>query len=108
MGKDPHSFKKLVWAMKRSQQQGMRAPSLNALTDRGVGAATGAGGNNEDVALLLREIRDEFRRNNPASESESIKQQQQYQQQEQQQQKQPHDIYYCFGFEFFDQLVTRL
>lgn len=60
--KDPHSFKKLVWAMKRSQQQGIRAPTMNAfMTDRG---AVAAGGNNEDVALLLREIRDELRQNN--------------------------------------------
>jgi len=57
--KDPHSFKKLVWAMKRSQQ-GSAPASTNMVADRG------AGGNasSEEVSSLLREIRDELRVNN--------------------------------------------
>jgi hypothetical protein len=56
--KDPHSFKKLVWAMKRAQQQGaspMTAASIPA-SDRGLEV--------EEVSSLLREIRDELRVNN--------------------------------------------
>jgi hypothetical protein len=53
--KDPHSFKKLVWAMKRSQQGLAPAPMQIANHDAG---------NQEDVTSLLKEIRDELRTNN--------------------------------------------
>jgi len=52
--KDPHSFKKLVWAMKRSQQ-GSAPASTDMVADRGAGG---------DTESLLREIRDELRVNN--------------------------------------------
>ena len=45
--KNPHGFKKLVWAMKRSQQT------------RSVESTT-----NYEITTLLREIRDELRTNN--------------------------------------------
>ncbi len=53
--KDPHSFKKLVWAMKRATTGGATASLPEALTmvDRG--------SNDNEVATLLREIRDELR-----------------------------------------------
>lgn len=58
--KDPHSFKKLVWAMKRSQRGSSAAPpSFNAVM-----ADRGQGNGGEEVAVLLREIRDELRANN--------------------------------------------
>ena len=47
--KDPHGFKKLVWAMKRA------APSGYGMNDRGDGT---------EMASLLREIRDELKENN--------------------------------------------
>ena len=53
--KDPHSFKKLVWAMKRAQQ-GSAAASIQ-------GRESAVGGDNH-VTSLLREIRDELRVNN--------------------------------------------
>jgi len=59
--KDPHSFKKLVWAMKRAQRDAPAPPGRNGLVetmDRGIS------NNGEEVALLLREIRDELRVNN--------------------------------------------
>jgi len=56
--KDPHSFKKLVWAMKRSQQGTAPVPA-NMTRDGG-----DVGGSGDEVALLLREIRDELRVNN--------------------------------------------
>jgi hypothetical protein len=62
--KDPHSFKKLVWAMKRSQHGGMAfaqgAPSALGIADRQLQQS----GANDDVATLLRDIRDELRQNN--------------------------------------------
>jgi hypothetical protein len=62
--KDPHSFKKLVWAMKRSQRGGMAfaqsAPSALQMADRQLQQS----GADEDVATLLRDIRDELRQNN--------------------------------------------
>jgi hypothetical protein len=63
--KDPHSFKKLVWAMKRSQSRGgmafaQGAPSALQMADRPLQQ----GGANEDVVTLLRDIRDELRQNN--------------------------------------------
>jgi len=54
--KDPHSFKKLVWAMKRSQQGSVPA-STNMVADRGDASS-------EEVSSLLIEIRDELRVNN--------------------------------------------
>jgi hypothetical protein len=53
--KDPHSFKKLVWAMKRVTTGGATSSLPEALTivDRG--------SNTDEVATLLREIRDELR-----------------------------------------------
>jgi hypothetical protein len=53
--KDPHSFKKLVWAMKRTQQ-GMTPASYQT--------ANREAENTGDVTFLLREIRDELRANN--------------------------------------------
>lgn len=58
--KDPHTFKKLVWAMKRSQQQARGAAPTTAnavMADRG-------NNNSDEMAGLLREIRDELRVNN--------------------------------------------
>ena len=49
--KNPHGFKKLVWAMKRQQQRD-RSSSDRVAT------------NNEEINTLLREIRDELRANN--------------------------------------------
>lgn len=51
--KNPHGFKKLVWAMKRQQQQ-----------SRGAGTAANHATGHEEMTLLLREIRDELRTNN--------------------------------------------
>ncbi len=45
--KNPHGFKKLVWAMKRSQQAHSKGASTN-----------------DEMTSLLREIRDELRSNN--------------------------------------------
>jgi hypothetical protein len=55
--KDPHSFKKLVWAMKRATTGGATSSLPEALTmvDRG------SNNNTDEVATLLREIRDELR-----------------------------------------------
>jgi hypothetical protein len=55
--KDPHSFKKLVWAMKRATTGGATSSLLEAFTmvDRG------SNNNTDEVATLLREIRDELR-----------------------------------------------
>jgi hypothetical protein len=65
--KDPHSFKKLVWAMKRSQQ-GLHAHNNTTsatTTRRDAASTTSSGTHNEDVTWsLLREIRDELRTNN--------------------------------------------
>jgi hypothetical protein len=59
--RDPHSFKKLVWAMKRMQQlQHHPYPNTREMT------SNDAVGNsiNNDISSLLREIRDELRQNN--------------------------------------------
>jgi hypothetical protein len=55
--KDPRSFKKLVWAMKRATTGGATSSLTEALTmvDRG------SSNNTDEVATLLREIRDELR-----------------------------------------------
>lgn len=55
--KDPYSFKKLVWAMKRATTRGATSSLPEALTmvDRG------SSNNTDEVATLLREIRDELR-----------------------------------------------
>mmetsp|Transcript_97225 Transcript_97225/g.145680 ORF Transcript_97225/g.145680 Transcript_97225/m.145680 type:complete len:300 (-) Transcript_97225:71-970(-) len=60
--KDPHSFKKLVWAMKRAQQQGstMATAASIPVSDKRLEVA----GTDKEVAMLLREIRDELRINN--------------------------------------------
>lgn len=63
--KDPHSFKKLVWAMKRSQQQQRHAgPVAHTVTNRGGRNSSNDNANGEELAVLLREIRDELRTNN--------------------------------------------
>jgi hypothetical protein len=54
--KDPQKFKQLVWAMKRRYKPS--GPTTFEMVNRG-GAPPG-----EDVAVLLREIRDELRQNN--------------------------------------------
>jgi hypothetical protein len=63
--KDPHAFKKLVWAMKRSQREGTAfAPSAPSALDMADRQLQQSGGANEDVAMILRDIRDELRQNN--------------------------------------------
>jgi hypothetical protein len=63
--KDPHSFKKLVWAMKRVQQQ-QQLPHPTSLEMMRALPSLVVDGNdtNENIASLLREIRDELRKNN--------------------------------------------
>ena len=56
---NPQEFKKLVWAMKRQ----MAVPSSLGMLDRTLGANTES---KDDVAALLRDIRDELRQNNEA------------------------------------------
>jgi hypothetical protein len=55
--KDPHAFKRLVWAMKRATVDGHPAgaclPAALEMVDRG--------SSSDEVAILLREIRDELR-----------------------------------------------
>jgi hypothetical protein len=63
--RDPHSFKKLVWAMKRQQDGSTangRAMSAMEMIVRGSTADDG-------VSSLLREIRDELRQNNALLQS---------------------------------------
>jgi len=67
--KDPHSFKKLVWAMKRSQQGSAPAPA-------NMEASRGASSSSEEVASLLREIRDELRVNNQLLQKPTTQQKQ--------------------------------
>jgi hypothetical protein len=88
--KDPHSFKKLVWAMKRAQQQvggtpmmGMHQSPPAAFSMMGRNGDSSNDENN-NVASLLREIRDELRNNNdllqklkPEEASAVLQQQQQ-------------------------------
>lgn len=60
--KDPHAFKQLVWAMKRSRMEGnYETPSKSAMEERSIAATSSSDG---AVALLLKEIRDELRQNN--------------------------------------------
>lgn len=56
---NPQAFKKLVWAMKRAALP----PQRNTL-ERGLEAAAENHGSSEDVATLLRDIRDELRQHN--------------------------------------------
>lgn len=60
--KDPHAFKKLVWAMKRTHRPGglgvaASMPMALEMVDR-------KGDNANDVSGLLMEIRDELRQHN--------------------------------------------
>ena len=66
--RNPHEFKKLVWAMKRSQQQTNVTQQPNALEMiRSMPAlAEGSNAGAEDITCLLEEIRDELRLNNEA------------------------------------------
>lgn len=58
--KKPNEFKRLVWAMKR------RFHPAVAQLPAALEMVNNRGGTEEDVATLLREIRDELRRNNEA------------------------------------------
>jgi len=61
--KDPHAFKKLVWAMKRSRGGGVASmPVALDMMDR-------KGTDNADVSSLLMEIRDELRLHNTLLQS---------------------------------------
>jgi hypothetical protein len=53
--RNPHAFKKLIWAMKRLQAFNLTIPKGDA------------GGSIEDIAVLLPEIRDEIRSQNKQS-----------------------------------------
>jgi hypothetical protein len=55
--KNPHEFKKLVWAMKRTRGNTSAAPSVFEMVER-------SNASNSEVSELLREIRDELRQNN--------------------------------------------
>ena len=63
--KDPHSFKRLVWAMKRAQQGA--APSSMSMTAR-----SSTSESETEVASLLREIRDELRANNELLQASKV------------------------------------
>jgi len=69
---EPYKFKKLVWAMKRQQQQQQGLPATTATIPQalemvGRSVTTNTNDNsNGDVISLLREIRDELRENNEA------------------------------------------
>ena len=56
--KDPHAFKKLVWAMKRSRSGVASVPAALEMMDRK------SDGDDANVSTLLREIRDELRQHN--------------------------------------------
>jgi hypothetical protein len=63
----PQAFKKLVWAMKRANNVVPSAPRGNTVLDRGLAAAAETNpSSSEDVATLLRDIRDELRQHNEA------------------------------------------
>lgn len=66
--KDPHAFQKLAMALKSSNLAGSTTSAINRLAmvmdDRGIIANASAYSSNQEVAVLLREIRDELRRNN--------------------------------------------
>jgi TAZ zinc finger len=60
--KDPHAFKKLVWAMKRSRGNGIASVSAAVeMVERK--------SDNADISSLLREIRDELREHNTLLQS---------------------------------------
>jgi hypothetical protein len=61
---NPQAFKKLVLAMKRANNV-PSAPRGNTVLDRGLDAAE-TNPSSEDVATLLRDIRDELRQHNEA------------------------------------------
>jgi hypothetical protein len=63
---NPQAFKKLVWAMKRANNVVPSAPRGNTVLDRGLAAAETNPSSSEDVATLLRDIRDELRQHNEA------------------------------------------
>ena len=77
--KDPYSFKKLVWAMKRSREVGglgYRAPTATATVEMASSSRATASvptqaqlleagcSSDENISGLLRDIRDELRQNN--------------------------------------------
>jgi len=62
--KDPHAFKKLVWAMKRSRGVAPSMPAALEMVDRKGGADVGG-----DVSSLLMDIRDELRQHNTLLQS---------------------------------------
>lgn len=68
--KDPHTFQKVAMALKRYSENHPNASTLSVpghpamvMEDRGI-ANGSANRSNDEVAVLLREIRDELRRNN--------------------------------------------
>jgi hypothetical protein len=67
---NPQAFKKLVWAMKREANGRRPAPQSGNVLDRGLAAVNAAGNDDnassDDVAALLRDIRDELRQHNEA------------------------------------------
>lgn len=64
--KNPHAFKRMVWAMKREYHPlAARIPTAVQLIGRNSAeVAASASSDSENVATLLREIRDELRANN--------------------------------------------
>ena len=60
--KDSHSFKRLVWAMKRAQGGNHLNPRI--LQQATLASDDAETASNENVSTLLREIRDELRQNN--------------------------------------------
>jgi hypothetical protein len=62
--KDAHSFKRLVWAMKRSQQGAMMSSTSQPPSAFAMAGRHPQQDGDENVASLLREIRDELRQNN--------------------------------------------
>lgn len=70
--KNPLGFKRLVWAMKRAYHPVVaRLPSAMEIVTQGLENAKGqdVSTHQDDVATLLREIRDELRQNNEALRS---------------------------------------
>mmetsp|Transcript_25160 Transcript_25160/g.37181 ORF Transcript_25160/g.37181 Transcript_25160/m.37181 type:complete len:307 (+) Transcript_25160:92-1012(+) len=66
--KNPHGFKKLVWAMKRSQGNGF--PQVPASLEMARGVKTS---NEPDVTSILLQIRDELRTHNDLLQSMKMK-----------------------------------
>ena len=62
--KDAHSFKRLVWAMKRAQGGNQLNPRILQQATLASDDAETASNSDENVSTLLREIRDELRQNN--------------------------------------------